>query len=429
MNPRDEKPYRMLAGSSSCRIQGSSREEMDNGRKGEGRQPRQLRRHVHAPVHRFAAVVPPQLIPVCSEEIERLGIRGFETTSAGVEFSARLPTCYEANLALRSASRVLCRPYSFHAGALSEFIRKISRWHWEWWLNPAIPMLVGVQLKECPVRHRGVVRDALLKGIRRRFMILGEADREPAQGKAETLSPSMRQRVFVHWHRNRCQVSLDTSGAHLHQRGYRLEHGGAPLRETLAAAILLRAAWNGRTPLVDGMCGAGTVAIEAAWLARRLPPGHLRSFLFELWPGFQQKTWGYQKREALKRSLPRSPVPILGIDRDPVGLSMARRNAERAGVADDVRLLCSDFLSFRPADHQLPPGLVVLNPPYGKRLRGDIGVLYHAIGKHLRNHFPGWRVSVLAPEPALLLNLKVHSLRFWNIRHGGLPVVVGEARL
>jgi 23S rRNA G2445 N2-methylase RlmL len=206
-------------------------------------------------------------------------------------------------------------------------------------------------------------------------------------------------------------------------------HTGAPLRETLAAAVLLKSKWNGQVPLIDGMCGAGTVPIEAAMMARRFPPGLRRSFLFELWPGFQKKTWDHLRKKMEDQSLDHVSVPILALDEDPKALGIARGNAERAGVDRDILWHCLDFFQFKPQDHQLPPGLVILDPPYGKRLEGGGMSFYEQLGRHLRRFFEGWQTAILTPSRNLALSLKMPSMRFWQISHGGKPIFVAMTRL
>ena len=136
--------------------------------------------------------------------------------------------------------------------------------------------------------------------------------------------------------RDECTVSADASGELLHRRGYRLATAKAPLRETLAAAMLVGTGWDGSAPLIDPMCGSGTIPIEAALLARRMPPGMTRRFAFMRWPGHDRAAWERLVEQARERALPRAPAPILGSDRDAGAVAASVANAERAGVAGDV---------------------------------------------------------------------------------------------
>jgi len=210
-----------------------------------------------------------------------------------------------------------------------------------------------------------------------------------------------------------------------------LQHAGAPLRETLAAAILLKAGWHGDRPLVDGMCGAGTAAIEAALIARNFPPGISREFLFEKWPAHQQKTYAYLCRRARDSIRARTAVPILALDDNPEALAIGRQNAQRAGVGEDIHWTAADFFAFSPQTPEWKPGLLILDPPYGRRqfIADSPHEFYQRIGNHLRQSFKGWQVAVAAPNSDLALALGFKPVRFWKILHGGSPVVVSLARL
>lgn len=391
---------------------------------------RQIKRHLKASPHRWAAIAPQEFSALCLEELDNLGVEETSLSEAGVEFTAKLEVCYLANLWLRTASRIVCRVLNFRAGSAEQLFNKVSAFHWELWLNPNIPLNIEVHLRESRIEHEGLVEKTLLAGMEKRFSMV----RLPSPATGGSIDADLTgaievpQRVILHLRNNRCEVSLDSSGAHLHQRGYRLRHAGAPLRETLAAAILLKAGWAGERPLVDGMCGAGTLAIEAAMLARRSPPGLMRPFLFEKWPSFMPKTWQFQRREAAEKALSRSAVPIVAIEQDPEALATARQNARRASAHDDIHWQEGDFFSFRPQSLALKPGLLFLNPPYGKRL-AEVENLYEAVGNHLRQFFRGWQAAVMAPDRSQALRMQLAPARIWRVRHGGMPVVVVLAKL
>jgi len=391
---------------------------------------RHVKRYVQSPVHRIAAIVPPEFARMCQEELFSLGIEQSIITEAGVEFSGKLVDCYLSNLWLRTASRILCRIDRFRAGAVEQLFNRVASFRWELWLNPNIPLRIEAHVRNSRIQNTSLTEKTVLDGMRRRF-----ADQHltlPNDWKSESAHPSQQtyfvQRVFVHVTTNYCEISLDTSGPHLHQRGYRLRHTGAPMRETLAAAILIKTGWRGDRPTVDGMCGAGTVPVEASLLARRLPPGLGRSFLFEKWPAFQQKTWSYLLRKARQEALIRSPVPIVAVDRNPEAIAVARDNAKLAGAEKDILWQQTDFLCFRPQAMNLNPGLLFLNPPYGKRL-AEAENLFERLGAHLRWFFQGWQVAIMAPDRMHALRLGINSARYWRIQHGGMPVVVVLAQL
>jgi putative N6-adenine-specific DNA methylase len=223
-------------------------------------------------------------------------------------------------------------------------------------------------------------------------------------------------------------VSIDTSGALLHRRGYRQAVARAPLRETMAAALLLASGWDGTAPLLDPMCGSGTIPIEGALLARRIAPGARREFAFARWPGFDRARWDALLAAARARELPTSPTPIVGSDRDEGAVAAARANAERAGVAGDVALERRAISAIEPPPG---PGWLVGNPPYGKRVGegDDVRDFYAQLGKVARARLAGWTVALLSPDRALDRQLGLRLEERARTSNGGIPVrvVVGTA--
>jgi putative N6-adenine-specific DNA methylase len=221
--------------------------------------------------------------------------------------------------------------------------------------------------------------------------------------------------------RDEAELSLDLAGEPLHRRGYRVAMTDAPLKETLAAAVLALGRVPLDLPLVDPMCGSGTLAIEQALAARRMAPGLLRPALgFQRWPGYRgapQSAWDRMKEEARAERLPRAPAPILARDLSRNALEATQRNAAAAGVADDVALEAGDVRELSP---RWPKGTLALNPPYGERLmwrrRAELMALYRGLGEALRRH-RGWHAVILSGslllEPALGLRPEI-SHRLWN---------------
>lgn len=290
-----------------------------------------------------------------------------------------------ANLWLRSASRVIVRVARFRATAFHELERHARRLPWDRFLASGDAAEFRVTARKSKLYHS----DA----IAQRF---GEAAAKHASGRA---GAARTQRFIVRALRDEFEVSVDSSGELLHRRGYRQAVAKAPLRETLAAALLLSADWDGGTPLIDPFCGSGTIPIEAALLARRIAPGRGRSFAFMEWPEFDAASWNDLLAEARDAELPRSPAPVLGSDRDAGGVSAAAANAERAGVAADIEFSVRALAAIEP-----PPvgaGLVATNPPYGVRLSGadDLRDLYAELGNVLRRRVPAWRVALITPDP------------------------------
>jgi putative N6-adenine-specific DNA methylase len=195
-----------------------------------------------------------------------------------------------------------------------------------------------------------------------------------------------------------CTISLDTSGALLHRRGYKEEVNRAPLRETMAALFLMQCGYDGSEPMLDPMCGSGTFVIEAAEMAARLNPGRSRRFAFEALATFDAEAW--ERLRAAKRQ-GATGVLCHGSDRDAGAIAMSRDNAERAGVAGITAFRQCAISDAMPPEG--PPGLVIANPPYGTRMgdKAKLLPLYQSFGRVLRERFAGWRVGLVAEERRL----------------------------
>ena len=404
---------------------------------------RRIKTHIVGPEHRFAITAPPELLRTCMDETRLLDVPGPVMNDAGLEFSGRLKDAYTCNLWLRTASRVLCRLAPFRAGVAEELFFKASRIPWELWLNPDIPVDLEAQVQYSRISHEGRVEETVLASIEKRLRgkVPAHSQGSPvmvgklrARDTEETGSPrsdeaELKQKILVRLVENHCQISLDMSGPHLHQRGYRLRHMGAPLRESLAAAILLKSDWKFDEPLVDGMCGSGTFPIEAALMSRRIAPGIGRDFLFGRWPSFLKETWEYLRHKAKEASLPEAPEKIVGIDIDPEAVEVSAENADRAGVGKDIRWERIDFFDFTPRSRGLKKGLIVLNPPYGVRLGAGGVSLYEKIGAHLRLNFKDWKYAVLARSRLEAAAMGTGRVRLWHIGHGGMNVTVVLGRI
>jgi putative N6-adenine-specific DNA methylase len=209
----------------------------------------------------------------------------------------------------------------------------------------------------------------------------------------------------------------------LHRRGWRLDAGPASLRETLAALALALCRFDPGEPFADPLCGSGTFAIEAASRALGIAPGLQRGFACESWSTGSEELWSGLREEARAARRERAPALILASDRDPGALETARRNAERAGCAPAIRFVQAELAALEPPPG---PGLVLLNPPYGRRLgaRSELAELYTSLGRTLRARFAGWRAGVLVPEPRLEAQLGLRVLERHALRNGGLRVAL-----
>ncbi|MBF0549956.1 MAG: class I SAM-dependent RNA methyltransferase [Deltaproteobacteria bacterium] len=384
---------------------------------------RRIKRYVHAPVHSYFAVTVPGLEPVTAAELHRLDVENITELGGGVAFSGHLEDGYRANLHLRSAGRVLMRLAEFRAGAIEDVYRKTQAVPWDTFLSQGSLPEVKLSLQGAYLDHPGLITRTIIDGVRGSLETLGWSSQDFGRESDEDHG----QAVYVRMEGKRCTLSLDMTGERLHKRGYRVYPGRAPIRETTAAGIILSSGWEAGEPLLDLTCGSGTFAIEAAMLARNMPPGRNRTFGFSLWPAFKKRTWEYLKKQAEGQILEQAPGPIHASDIDPMALDAARQNAEAAGVLGNLTLDQYDFTQTAAPGVAAPTGLVVANPPYGNRLeeRQTALALVKELGRCIKKHFHGWRFAIVLPKDQRFkerLNLTVE--RSLILPHGGLKVEV-----
>jgi putative N6-adenine-specific DNA methylase len=379
------------------------------------------------------AVTAPGLERVAARELAALGLEA-KATPGGAAFRGEVEAIYRANLHLRSASRVLARIGELYAAAFSELRSKAGRLPWERYLAPGQPVAIRATSHKSKLYHTDAVAERVAGAIGDRLGMptpLVPARTEPDE-EDETPGPTP-QLVIVRLVKDHCTLSADSSGPLLHLRGYRQATGKAPLRETLAAGMLLAAGWPGTAPVLDPFCGAGTLIIEAALMALERAPGRNRRFAFMQWPGYQDAVWQRLLAEA-EGPTPDSLPPLWGTDRDEGAIEAARANAERAGVGHVVKFERRTISELAPPPG---PGWVVTNPPYGVRLRGatsrgpDLRNLYAELGHVLRARCPGWQVALLSASDRLhrATGLGFDEGRTVSLVNGGLPVKLMRARV
>ena len=379
----------------------------------------------------FFAVCAPGLETLVEGELRALGALATQPEPGGVAFRGDAATLARANLLLRTASRVLLRLGEFHARDFEQLRRRAGRLAFERHLAPGAAVRITAASVRSRLRHTGAIAERVRFAIGDR---LGGAPPPAPPREADSGAEPVRGAplggedgedaalVLVRVVHDRCVVSLDTSGELLHQRGWRKRAGRAPLRETLAAGLLLASGWDRASPLVDPFCGSGTIAIEAALLARGLAPGRARRFAFMRWPDFDAARQARLLAETEAAARADAPA-IAASDRDAGVIETARANADAAGVGLDVAFACRSISDFEPPAGR---GWIVSNPPYGVRLRGggDLRDLYAKLGAVLRRRCAGWRVALLVADPALVRasGLPVAQSASW--RNGGLRVGV-----
>ncbi len=382
----------------------------------------------------YFAATAPGLEPFTAEELRHLFQHNEENDRAlppfavqidpgGVTFKGNLTALSLANLHLRTASRILARVGNFfRAATFAELQARAARLPWERFLSPGQPVAIHVTCRQSQLFHQGAVARSIHTALEAR---LGQPS--PSAKADEPIEGRPPQLVMVRIVNDQCTVSMDSSGELLYKRGYRQAVAKAPLRETLAAALLMASGWDKSSPLLDPFCGSGTIPIEAAMMALGIPPGLGRRFAFMDWPTFDPQQWETVRSE----SIPGQPSsftlpPLLASDRDAGAIKMAHENAERAGVADRIEFKCQAVSSITPP--QGGGGWVVTNPPYGVRVSEgkDLRNLYAQFGNVLRLHCPGWQVAVLCNDPILLGQMQMKLDTTLGFVNGGLQVRVAR---
>jgi putative N6-adenine-specific DNA methylase len=372
----------------------------------------------------FAAVAP-GLESLALAEALALGLSP-RAEEGGIAWTGDVRSVIAANVGLRVASRVLVRVAEFEARSFIELERWGRRVPWALTVAPGATVRFRVTCRKSKLYHSDAVAQRLADAVSR--AVAGVRTEADSAGDDEVLERDDATLFVVRFYRDRCTVSADASGALLHRRGYRQATAKAPLRETLAAALVAASGWDGVSPLVDPLCGSGTIAIEAALAARRIPPGAHRSFAVERWPGVSAELGRAVRAELGAATLAAAPGPIVGSDRDAGAIENARDNAARAGVASDVELGVHAISAMRLPD--AAHGWIVSNPPYGVRVGDSARVrdLWAQLGNVLRRRAPGWRVTLLSPDAALERQLQIPMHVVTRTTNGGIPVriVSGE---
>lgn len=362
--------------------------------------------------HAFFATAAKGTEDLVAGELRALGAAEVKETRAGVSFAGGLDVAYRACLWSRVANRILMPLAEISVVDADQLYAGVQKIQWLDHLDPGGTLVVDFGGTNSAIIHTHFgaqkVKDAIVDQIRSR------TGQRPSVKRSR---PDVRINVYLY--KDQATVSLDLSGESLHRRAYRSEHGKAPLKENLAAAILLRAGWPeiaaGGGTLVDPMCGAGTLPIEAAFIAADIAPGSIREYFgFNKWKQHRAPLWASLIAEARQRRLSglRRLPPVRGYDNNAGAVDTARRNVRQAGLDGKVTIERRDIADCA-AEADAQSGLVVVNPPYGERM-GELAAVpanYQELGSALKRCYPGWRVAVFTgtPEAAHHLGLQAHK--------------------
>jgi putative N6-adenine-specific DNA methylase len=381
---------------------------------------KRIKRHVIGRSRAYFAATAPGFESLCFEELQDTGLPAANAcpVSGGVEFKGRLIDCYRANLHLRTANRILMRIQNFKAASFSQLESKTAQIPWELYLPPESSPQIHTTAKHCRLYHSAAISQRVVKSIAKHAL-----NDTAIGGRNERRWPAPQ--IFVRGVDDQFTISIDSSGENLYKRGLKIQPGPAPLRETIAAAALLQAGYRGSEPVIDPMCGTGTFSLEAALMAKNMPPGWFREFAFMGWPSFQQKQWEYLKQHC-QTHFTSPPTPIIfASDQDPTACKrLAQRIAENR-LTDAITVLNRDFFDFLPRDLSDQTGLVTLNPPYGRRLenRPKSDQLFMKICTRLKREYQGWKVILISPSKKLAQKVPFNLTRY-PISHGGLRPVM-----
>lgn len=362
------------------------------------------------------------LEPLLATELRNLGADQVREGRGGCEFVGDRLLMYKANLWLRTAIRVLVpiAQQEIHSPEeLYDWIRSID---WQQYMTVDHTLAVDCNVRDSRITHSLYalrrVKDAICDQFR---------DRCQARPSVDPETPMIG--LNLHIAKNQAILSLDTSWNSLHKRGYRPALTKAPLNEALAAGILLQLGYRGECPLIDPMCGSGAIVIEGAWIALNRPPGLTRKwFSFMGWMDFDAGEWAEIREQARRQVLKNLPHPIQGFDLRADVAEFAHVNARNAGIGHLIPFRAQAIQQFRPPEG--PPGLIVINPPYGERLEelSDVAQLYREIGQVFRERCAGWRCAVFTSleSPWQEFGLPIHAkYSLWN---GKIPCHLLEFR-
>tara|TARA_R110002049_G_scaffold140930_5_gene302318 strand:+ start:47268 stop:48383 length:1116 start_codon:yes stop_codon:yes gene_type:complete len=329
-------------------------------------------------------VCPPGLEDMLFAEAVEKGFADPVQHPGGVTVQGGWPEVWRANLELRGAGRVLARIGGFMAFHLAQLDKRCRKFPFGDLLRKDVPVKVQVTCKASKIYHAGAATQRVETALRDTHGI--------------TISPEAELVLKVRIDDNNVLFSLDTSGEPLHKRGHKEAVGKAPMRENMAAMMLRQCGYRVGEPVVDPMCGSGTFLIEAAEIAAELKPGRSRDFAFQQLANFDADQWEEMRSNG---STATPTARFYGSDRDAGAIRMSQANAVRAGVADYCQFTCHGAGEVAPPDG--PPGLVIVNPPYGGRIGNKklLYPLYGTLGETLKTRFKGWRVGLVTSEPPL----------------------------
>ncbi|MGD0342868.1 MAG: THUMP domain-containing protein [Bacteroidales bacterium] len=351
---------------------------------------------------------------VLAGELEELGASDIEPANRAVLFSGTKELLYKVNYCSRSALSFLVPLSGFRIRSKEDLYKKASEIEWSEIMDQDSSFSVAPVVRSDIFDHSGypalIVKDAIADHFR------GKTGRRPS---VNTADPDVV--INLHISNNHADLSLDSSVIPLYKRGYRAEQGLAPLNEVLAAGMLMLAGWDGTLPLQDPMCGSGTLIIEARLMADKIPPGKFRPFFgFTRWKDFDESLFNKVKKES-EAQIINSGILVTGSDISEAAVRQAEANIRKAGLEGEISIGQSDFRDARKASDN---GYLIMNPPYGQRLKPDENEnLYSMIGTILKHHFAGNKAWIITSGKEYLKNIGLRPRRKYTLFNGALECV------
>ncbi len=348
---------------------------------------------------------------ILENELRSLGANDLIRYKRAVEFTGNHDILYRANLSLRTCLRILKPLYHFTANNPDQLYKKVKDINWTSFISHNDTIAIdGVVNSEFFTHSKYAAlkaKDAIVDQIR---------DKTGKRPNVELKNPTYR--LNVHIEKNNCSILLDSSGESLHRRGYRIKGGIAPLNEVLAAGLLMLSGWDGKSNFVDPMCGSGTLLIEAAMITKNIAPNINREhFGFMSWKDFDKSLFQKIKKDLISKQLP-TTFSFIGNDISNNAIELAKENAKRAGVFDDINFVIGDF---KDLEHNLESGIMIINPPYDERIKQEnINAFYKEFGDTLKNNFTGFDAWVFSANTEALKHLGLRTSRRLQLYNGAL---------
>jgi len=369
----------------------------------------------------FFATCPRGLEALLVEELSAQHALKIVATDGGISFEGDLETMYRVNLHSRIATRILSRVGQGNYTTEEDIYKATFKLHWPSWFKVNQTIRVKVTGVKCPLKSLDFVTLRIKDAVCDRFREEGAL-----RPSVSVRDPDVR--IHAYLRENQYQLYLDTSGAPLYQRGFRDVSVIAPLRENLAAGIIMLSSWVPGTPFLDPMCGSGTFLIEAAMMAVNQPPGMKRTFGFQRLTSFDESLWKKIETEAIHNMKPSEFLDIYGSDIDLRSVRVARHNLKVAGLEEAAKVMQSDFIKLEPPASK---GTLVTNPPYGQRIGEDedLKEVYPVWAKHMKESFGGWDTYFLTADLEMPKDMRLKPTKKTPLYNGALECRLFEIKM